>query len=186
MERTVALTDAVVAIAITLLVLPLVELAPDVDPDDLSALLDEHFGVLISFVLSFLVIYQFWAAHERVFARITRAVPLLRPLNMLWMLGIAFLPFPTALVGEQTTTSTVPLYIGAMLGLSIVTTGMSIVAMRAWAGGTDHRRRIVAVATTCVFLGCFLASFVAPTAALVGLSLTGIVTRIGPRWAPAR
>lgn len=69
LDRTVTLTDAVVAIAMTLLVLPLVELAAVVDPNDLSELLDDHLGVFIGFALSFLVIYQFWAAHERVLAQ---------------------------------------------------------------------------------------------------------------------
>jgi hypothetical protein len=46
-ERTITLTDGVVAIAITLLVLPLVELAPDVDADGLGSVVGGHRGVFL-------------------------------------------------------------------------------------------------------------------------------------------
>jgi len=51
------LTDAVVAIAMTLLVLPLVELAREVDTDSVGSVLTEHRDVFLGFLVSFLVIY---------------------------------------------------------------------------------------------------------------------------------
>jgi uncharacterized membrane protein len=69
-ERTIMLTDAVVAIAMTLLVLPLVELAPEVDVGGLGTVVSEHSDVFISFVISFLVIYVFWLAHQHAFASV--------------------------------------------------------------------------------------------------------------------
>lgn len=56
------LTDAVVAIAMTLLVLPLVEAVNEVKLD-VSAFATEHTSLFVSFVVSFLVILLFWVAH---------------------------------------------------------------------------------------------------------------------------
>jgi uncharacterized membrane protein len=40
---------------------------------------------------------------------------------MLWLLGIAFLPFPTALVGRHTTSATAFFYIATMFALGVLT-----------------------------------------------------------------
>ena len=69
-ERTITLTDAVVAIAMTLLVLPLVEVVKDLDLTDLSRVWAENGELLQSFVMSFLVIYAFWTAHGTLYHRL--------------------------------------------------------------------------------------------------------------------
>src|SRR5919202_1825668 len=129
-ERTITLTDAVIAIAMTLLVLPLVDLAPEIDDKGLGDLLRTHGSELLGFVLSFLVIYLLWAAHERAFAVQEVAPPSLQTLNMLWLLGIAFLPFPTALVGRQTTNASAFFYLVTMLVLSTLTCAITELALR--------------------------------------------------------
>jgi uncharacterized membrane protein len=75
-DRLLTLSDGVVAIAITLLVLQLN--VPDVakltDPDspsELATQLGKGADSLISYVISFYVIAQFWLVHHRVFRRIT-------------------------------------------------------------------------------------------------------------------
>src|SRR5919202_3679717 len=129
-ERTITLTDAVVAIAMTLLVLPLVDLAPEIDETGLADLLRAHGSELLGFMLSFLVIYLLWAAHERAFAVLEVARPALQTLNMLWLLGIAFLPFPTALVGRHANTASAFFYIVTMLVVSAVTCVITQLALR--------------------------------------------------------
>ena len=73
LERSVGLTDAVVAIAMTLLILPLVEVSGEIDAGHLDRFLAEHWDLLLSFVISFLVIYVFWAAHSTALRRLTIA-----------------------------------------------------------------------------------------------------------------
>jgi uncharacterized membrane protein len=179
-ERTITLTDAVVAIAMTLLVLPLVELVPEVNPQDVVGSLNEHQDVFISFVVSFLVIYVFWLAHERAFAVVETAGHRLRTLNMWWLLLVAFLPFPTALVGREATTASAPIYIGTMFVLSAVTSAMIEVAHRsaAAAGSAEPRplRRVALTwATTAVFVLCTLVSLVNADLGLLALLLLVVV-----------
>ena len=55
LDRFLTFVDAVVAIAITLLVLPLADLAPEVGDGSVTDLLREHDNEILAFFLSFLV-----------------------------------------------------------------------------------------------------------------------------------
>lgn len=189
-ERAVTLSDGVVAIAMTLLVLPLVDIVPDADLDRVSSLFDEHTSLFVSFVVSFLVIYLFWVAQQRVFAAVDGPAPGLRALNALWLLGIIFLPFPTALIGRQPTTSSTPVYIGTMLILSMLTLAMTYVAARATPdpATVDHMRRLAVLwwIFSGVFLICTLVSLANADAGLYGLLSLVVVRGIGLRWTRAK
>ena len=177
LERSIGLTDAVVAIAMTLLILPLVEVAGDVDSERPADFLVQHWDLLVSFVVSFLVIYVFWAAHGTALRRLSgrgRDVPWLGPLNMCWLLVIAFLPFPTAVVGRDLSTTSAPLYIGSMFVLSALTSAITMVVARA-VGPTA--RSGWAWVTTAVFGMCAVVSLVSADAGLYGL-LSLVVVRL--------
>ena len=97
-RRIEAFSDAVIAIAITLLVLEIAVPGPDQDVGEaLSELLPE----LLSFVLSFLVIGRYWIAHSATLDRAKTVDNGLLWWNLAFLLSIAFLPFPTALLGEH-------------------------------------------------------------------------------------
>jgi uncharacterized membrane protein len=55
----------------------------------------------LAYILSFLVIARFWMAHRMAFRLIARDDAVLVWLNMLMLLFVAFLPFPTAVVGAH-------------------------------------------------------------------------------------
>ena len=173
LERTTTLTDGVVAIAMTLLVLPLVEVSDEVDLDRPVSFLADHGDLLISFVVSFLVIYVFWAAHGSAFHRLAQVEPppALGHLNVWWLLVVAFLPFPTALVGRHLTTTSAPIYIGTMFVLSALTSAMMMVVDRATARG----RAGWAWLTTAVFAACALVSLVNADAGMLALLLLVVV-----------
>lgn len=175
LERAITLTDAIVAIAMTVLVLPLVEVAPDVGDEGLGTFLARHSDLLLSFVISFVVIHLFWAAHGTAIRRLVSAdvtVAVLRPLNMCWLLVIAFLPFPTAVVGRELTTSSAPLYIGTMVVLSALTSG--IVSVVDHHVGPPHYARW-AWLTTAVFTACALTSVYNPSLGLQALLLLAFI-----------
>jgi TMEM175 potassium channel family protein len=99
MDRVEFFSDAVFAIAMTLLVVTLV-VPVATKPEELSHALGELSDQLFAFALSFVVIGQFWIAHHRLF-RLIRSYDLaLLWLNLLHLLGICFLPFPTELLGR--------------------------------------------------------------------------------------
>ena len=162
-----------VAIAMTLLILPLVETAGELDIDHLGEFFAGHWDLLMSFVISFLVIHVFWAAHGTVFRRLDRnrghgSRP--ATLNMCWLLVIAFLPFPTAVVGRQLTTTSAPFYLGSMCVLSALTSAMFVVVGRAV--GPSPRTRWVGL-TTAVLAGCTLLSLVNADSRGDGVVATG-------------
>jgi uncharacterized membrane protein len=102
LERLIFFSDAVFAIAITLLALEVrlpagVELA---DNTALTAALLAIWPKYMSYAISFLVIGLYWMAHHRMFRLIVRYDRRLLFLNLLLLLVIAFVPFPTALLGE--------------------------------------------------------------------------------------
>ena len=101
-ERLVFFSDAVFAIVITLLVLPLTaEVDVPAGSSSVAAVSGRGQAVL-TFVVSFLVIGQFWTAHHRTFGLIHRQDPTLLWLNLLVLLTVAFLPFPAAVLGART------------------------------------------------------------------------------------
>ena len=95
-------SDAVFAIAITLLILeikvPLLHGA-EVSRNLGAALLDlypSYFG----YVFSFLMIGIYWTNHHRIFKLYRRGDDILVLLNIFFLMCVAFLPFPTAVLAE--------------------------------------------------------------------------------------
>jgi uncharacterized membrane protein len=123
-ERFLTFVDAIVAIAITLLVLPLVDVAGALSSGgSVAELVSDNTGQIGAFFLSFLVIANLWLSQHRVLRHVIAASEWLTRLLLLWTLTIVVLPFPTALVaghdaGDQAATKL--LYVGTMAASSLV------------------------------------------------------------------
>lgn len=104
-ERFKAFVDAVVAIAMTLLILPLVESVSEAASEHLTTpeFFDRHAGQLMSFLLSFVLIANFWLGHHRQYDEVTRVTRPLLWANVAWMATIVWLPVPTAMLGQMET-----------------------------------------------------------------------------------
>lgn len=102
LERIVFFSDAVFAIAITLLVLNIE--VPDIPQDLVAQELPGRLLALwpkyLSYVISFAVILSFWVAHHSIFSTIRGYDRNLIWLNSLVLMCVAFLPFTSALFGE--------------------------------------------------------------------------------------
>src|SRR5689334_2634742 len=97
-ERLLLFTDGVVAVPVTLLILPVVDDVLRSDPHVTTlALLRQLENELFGFGLSFAVIVVLWLGHQRVFARVAAPTPALVWLNIGWLLTIILLPCSTAL-----------------------------------------------------------------------------------------
>ncbi len=101
-ERTVFFSDAVFAIAITLLAL---ELEVPQIPESLAAAqlpsaLLELWPKLFSFVLSFWIIGFYWLAHHRLFNHVTAYDRGMLLINLLFLMWIVLMPLSSSLIGE--------------------------------------------------------------------------------------
>ena len=97
--RLEAFSDGVIAIAITLLVLEIG--IPAVQrTDSLIDALAEQWPSYVAFLISFVVIGIMWVSHHAMFERIASVDRGMLFLNLMLLMGIAFLPFPTALLAE--------------------------------------------------------------------------------------
>jgi uncharacterized membrane protein len=100
MGRILALSDGVFAIALTLLTLEIVVPATTSDARLPRALLD-LWPRYLAYLLSFVVIARFWVTHRQAFRLVARDDATLVWLNLLLLMLVAFLPFPTAVLGQH-------------------------------------------------------------------------------------
>jgi uncharacterized membrane protein len=97
-DRVVFFSDAVFAIAMTLLVVGIG--IPVASAKDFEHALDDKVPEITSFFISFVVIGYYWLAHHRFFSHVVAVEQGLIMLNLVYLAAIAFTPFPTALVGK--------------------------------------------------------------------------------------
>ena len=115
-SRLVALSDGVVAIAITLLVIDItVPRAPaDASSAVLAASVLAQWDEFLGFVLSFFVIGLYWVMHRRVFTYIETQNRTVVWLNLVFLLLVAFLPYATSLFSTYPTQFGVSFYAAVM------------------------------------------------------------------------
>jgi uncharacterized membrane protein len=102
MSRMAALTDGVIAIAITLLVLDIAvpEIPDALVGDELGSALWELRPQLFAFLLSFVLIAYYWASHRLLFSHLRTIDGPLIAINLFFLLMIALMPFAAALLAE--------------------------------------------------------------------------------------
>ena len=98
-ERLAFFSDAVVAIAVTLLALELPVPSGGTNAAILRSL-GEHSMEYLAFFISFLVIVQHWIGHHKLLGAINRLGGRLVGFNMVWLLMIVLTPFATKILTE--------------------------------------------------------------------------------------
>ncbi|MEZ4672538.1 MAG: TMEM175 family protein [Anaerolineae bacterium] len=137
LERLVFFSDAVFAIAVTLLALE-IRL-----PSEKSALTDAEllqyllalWPKYLGYILSFLIVGSFWLGHHRRFRYIQRYDATLIFLNLLLLMIIAFIPFPTAVLSEHGNQVATIFY-----ALTIAATGLLSTSIWVYA---SHKHRLI-------------------------------------------
>jgi len=94
--RVEAFSDGVFAIAITLLILEIK--VPSPGSGELAGQLLKQWPSYVSFAMSFAFIGIMWMNHHRLFTHIERCDNLLLVFNLLLLLGVTVVPFPTAVL----------------------------------------------------------------------------------------
>jgi uncharacterized membrane protein len=190
LERLIFFSDAVFAIAMTLLVVDvrLPHVAPITEATLAQALL-ALFPQYIGFLVSFLVVGQFWIGHHRVFGQLARSDDTLVWRNLLFLLVIAFMPFPTTLISQYASTRVGTGVYAAWLTLAgLVNVWVERHALAGPLMVPDRGGpRTTARGWTSVLIGvlAFAAAMVSPLLGLVPLTLSPVIVRLVRRRATA-
>lgn len=188
-ERFKAFVDAVVAIAMTLLILPLMESVSEAASGKLSTaeFLSEHSGQLMSFALSFVLIANSWIGHHRQYNSVEVITRPLLWINVAWMATIVWLPVPTAMVGQmESDPLQAVLYVGTLILTQLTTFAGRIFLLRHPDFTTTDPKQIRAgatadIASAALFgIALVIIVFVGSQGyfALFLLMLTGVVSRL--------
>ena len=181
-DRIITFSDGVVAIAITLLVLPLTGIEPS-DYGSFGELLVANEARLVSFAVSFLVIAVFWLSHHRIFTRVASFSGGLVWANFAWLACIVVLPFPTAMVQEKADRGYTLFYLGTLLLTAVMTKVLAVVVARdptLTTGPLDAEARAGAVRGWLIIAGFALAFAVAMVSPRAGLYSLFLLALAGP------
>jgi uncharacterized membrane protein len=188
-SRVANLSDAVFAIAMTLLVLGLD--VPEVASGLLAQELLSAAPALGAFLLAFGLVANVWWQHHKLFSRLARLTRGLIALNLVLLCAVALLPFPTGLVGDHPTSRAAVLpFIGIFAVL--VATFLALTVLAHHTGAWSHPMpaslfRWVVGGWAAALLGVLLAAAVAiwsPVAGLVVLVLSNLPEVLITRMAP--
>jgi uncharacterized membrane protein len=189
-DRLLALSDGVVAIAITLLVLQLnvPKLADPNSASELAVKLGNGADRLVSYVISFYVIAQFWLVHHRVFRRITGQQEGLAWWNFAFLFTISIMPFTSDLLGEYSANPLAVDIFAANLLLAVVATQLTVIYGRRkdlvtaeTAQETRAAQYRVAASVLVIALSIGIA-WVNPNAAKYFWLLLAVAPRIADHW----
>jgi uncharacterized membrane protein len=181
--RMEAFSDGVFAIAITLLVLEIA--VPPTEFDHLWHGIANQWPSYLAYVTSFLTIGGLWLAHHGIFRRMESADSWVIRLNLLLLMTVSFLPFPTKLMAEALhqnagENAAVLFYGASLLVVTTIVAGLARYAARAeLIPETAVRRNVRSLADRIApSLGFYavvivLAAF-APTVAVFGFLVLAI------------
>ena len=138
LERMIFFSDAVFAIAMTILVLDV--RVPEMNNDVISdSILWQKLAFaipkIIGVIVSFFVIGLYWISHHKLFGYVTMYHRRLLWPNLLFLLTIIFMPFTTAFLSEYYNPGlTMPVI---LYGFNIILTGLA--SFRLWSVGTNSK-----------------------------------------------
>ena len=123
-DRIITLTDAVLAIVMTLLVLEIAvpQLSQSEVGTELPKRLVEMWPDISSYATSFIILGFFWIGHDDQFHYIKRANKTLLWITIFYLLFVAFIPFSTSLIGKYGDQQ-----------ISVIIYGINIIIVLVWA-----------------------------------------------------
>jgi uncharacterized membrane protein len=189
--RIEAFSDGVFAIAITLLVLD-INVPPSAFENLFRGFADQWPSYL-AFGTSFVTIGGIWMLHHAVFRRLRYANTAVMRINLLLLMTVSFLPFPTRLVAEAIESSSaeraaVIIYGASLLAISVVFGALSYAIARdptllqPGVSAGDVRALVRAVQPNAGFyVGFIVVAGVAPRAAAFGFLASSTVAVLRTR-----
>jgi len=190
-NRLLSLSDGVIAIALTLLVLQLrvPSLSQVANPDsaaDLAAQLGKGSAQLVSYGISFYVIAQFWLVHRQVFRLLADHEDGLEWWNFAFLLTITLMPFTSTLLGDFVGNPlAVDIFAANLLIASLATQAMIVIGRRRGLLVSDARARAgrISAAVVPVVMAMSIAlSWWSTSAAMYSWILIAVAPAIIDRW----
>jgi uncharacterized membrane protein len=161
-DRIVFFSDAVFAIALTLLVVRIdVPRGPDFAREVLA-----QWPRYLSYTISFLAVGLYWVSHHRVFRYILRWDEGLIALNLFLLLFIAFIPYPAAMIGEHGGEQVSLVFYAATLAMA------GLANLLIWMYATRHRRLVAADLDPAVIRRHRMRGLVAPVVFFASIPLS--------------
>jgi len=169
-DRTIAFSDAVIAVAITLLVVTLD--VPSVSDEKLGDALADLGPTIIAFVASFWLIAGFWVEHHQFGRRLTAIDSRLMRINLLFLFFISLSSFGTALFGQYADNPlAIAIYTVILLGVGMTLNWLWRYANRhdllGGAPATGDQPPLVLVVRLVIFLSAIPLALVTPWAPLI-------------------
>jgi uncharacterized membrane protein len=193
--RVLAFSDGLFAIAMTLLVVGVgVPVLSDPNSvDELADALGDRSEDFVGFFISFAVIGRYWVAHHLFFSQLKAMDQGLIGLNLVYLMFIAFLPFPTALLGDFFNN---PLSVTIYACAVAIVSGMEVVLFRHAHRNGLLRRALpedvyrwgtaMSLSPVIFFLLSIPLAFVSTTLAVASWFLAIPFGIFAERWKPAR
>jgi uncharacterized membrane protein len=195
-SRTEAFSDGVFAVAITLLILNIQAPTAIVSDAQLYTYVANEWQKIFAFVTSFATIGVMWLNHHRMFTYIKRIDNTLLSLNLLLLLIIVFIPYPTSLISLSLLQATVHAPAVLYTATSLL---MAIGYNSIWRYASHHNRLISENADQravdavsrqyrygpLVYLVVFLLAFIYPPASIIACFLLAIFFAIPGRPQPS-
>jgi uncharacterized membrane protein len=192
LERIVFFSDAVMAIAITLLAIDIhvPELQPGLAVQQLAGQLSAIWPHFLTFLISFIVVGIYWISHHRYFGYIKRYDTRLILLNFVFLFFIVCMPFLASLLAQYTF---VPFAL-ILYTLAIAALGLSMALIWLYA---SHGRRLLDAdfspdAIRMINVRLFVApvmfvvavpfAYVSSTAVIIVWWLSPLVVLLATRW----
>jgi Predicted integral membrane protein len=103
LKRLINFSDAVVAVAITLLILPLTDLFQNFSNNNLLSVIESpsFISKLSNFLISFFVIYFLWETHRTIFSNVNEISNSVSRYNRVWLLSIIMIPAMTMITTKS-------------------------------------------------------------------------------------
>jgi uncharacterized membrane protein len=197
--RIEAFSDGVFSVAATLLVLEIS--VPASDFDHLWKGIGDQWPSYLAFATSFLTVGGIWLSHHAIFRCLRFADAIITRLNLLLLMAVSFLPFPTKLVAEAINSNSAERTAVLFYGATLLVISVLVTSIIRYAGSKpdliqeEGRDEVVALAAgsspNLAFYFVVLAlAFLAPRVAAVGFLAAAVFAivrvRSGTHRHPAR
>jgi uncharacterized membrane protein len=197
-SRLEAFSDGVFAIAITLLIIEIkVPSHEDLHDQSLVHYIWQQWPKYFAYVLSFVMIGIYWANHHYLFKLFRRTDHVFNLLNVFFLMTIAFLPFPTGVLGDYIIVAEHEKDAVSFYALAIWMPAFAWLMIWLYA---KHKRRIIDPGLTprfiktltlqyifsnILYISAFLVSLISPVASIiicVGLTLLYLLPPKKPEY----